>query len=253
MTYCVAVRLSHGLVMMSDTRTNAGVDNISTYRKLTTWEVEGDRAIALLGAGNLATTQALISRLDERTKIPDERDPSLLQAPTMFQLATLIGNELRDVIAEQSSATNGSSGGATQMDPTFGATMILAGQIAPGVPTIFMIYPEGNFVEVSEDTPFFQIGETKYGRPILLRAYDPDMSFDEAIRLLLISFDSTIKANLSVDLPIDWCLYDNDSYQFADRGRVEISDSYFTTLSEDWGEALKRAVASMPEFSRADD
>lgn len=239
------MRLSRGLVMMSDTRTNAGVDNISTYRKLTTWEVPGERAIALLGAGNLATTQALISRLDERTKIADERDPSLLQAPTMFQLATLIGNELRDVIAEQSSA-----GGATQMDPTYGATMILAGQIAPGVPTIFMIYPEGNFVEVSDDTPFFQIGETKYGRPILLRAYDPEMSFDEAIRLLLISFDSTIKANLSVDLPIDWCLYDNESYTFADKGRVAIGDTYFAALSEDWGDALKRAVASMPEFTR---
>ncbi|MEM1365159.1 MAG: peptidase, partial [Pseudomonadota bacterium] len=173
------------------------------------------------------------------------RDPSLLQSPTMFQLATLVGNELREVIAEQSSA-----GGATQMDPTFSATMILAGQIAPGVPTIFMIYPEGNFVEISEDTPFFQIGETKYGRPILLRAYDAEMSFDEAIRLLLISFDSTIKANLSVDLPIDWCLYENDSYTFGATGRVELGDSYFVSLSEQWGDALKEAVASMPAFTR---
>ena len=140
--------------------------------------------------------------------------------------------------------------GATQMDPTYGATMILAGQIAPGVPTIFMIYPEGNFVEVSDDTPFFQIGETKYGRPILLRAYDANMSFDEAIRLLLISFDSTIKANLSVDLPIDWCVYDNDSYLFSANGRVEIGDPYFADLSRQWGDALKQAVASMPDFTR---
>lgn len=236
---------------MSDTRTNAGVDNISTYKKLTTWEVPGERAVALLGAGNLATTQALISRLDERTKIPDERNPSLLQAPTMFQLATLVGNELRQVIAEQSSAANGPDS-ATQMDPTYGATMILAGQIAPGVPTVFMIYPEGNFVEVSDDTPFFQIGETKYGRPILLRAYDRDMSFDDAIRLMLISFDSTIKANLSVDLPIDWCVYENDSYAFESRGRIAIGDAYFNSLSSQWGEALKEAVASMPAFRRTD-
>ncbi|MDP4605725.1 MAG: peptidase, partial [Erythrobacter sp.] len=171
MTYCVGMVLEKGLVLMSDTRTNSGVDNISTFRKLFHWQVPGERMIAVMTAGNLATTQAVISQLDERTKAPAERDNTLLKGPTMFQVATEIGRLLRTTI-EEAQRVNGDTGKGR-----FTATMIVAGQIAGMQPRLFMIYPEGNFIEASWDTPFFQIGETKYGRPILIRGYDREMSY----------------------------------------------------------------------------
>ena len=189
MTYCVGLRLNKGLMFMSDTRTNAGVDNISVFRKMFTWEVPGERLITLMTAGNLATTQAVVSLLEEHTKAASERNPSILDAPSMFQVATLIGKTLREVIATASETGQAS-------ESAFSASIVLGGQIAGGETRLFLIYPEGNFVEASDDTPFFQIGETKYGRPILVRAYDADMSFEEAAKLLLVSFDSTIKALL---------------------------------------------------------
>ena len=163
MTYCVGMVLDEGLVLMSDTRTNSGVDNISTFRKLFHWQVPGERMIAVMTAGNLATTQAVISQLEERTKAPSERDNALLKGPTMFQVVTEIGRLLRATI-EEAQRVNGEGGKGR-----FTATMIVAGQIAGMQPRLFMIYPEGNFIEASWDTPFLQIGETKYGRPILIR------------------------------------------------------------------------------------
>ncbi|MEM9841712.1 MAG: peptidase, partial [Pseudomonadota bacterium] len=160
MTYCAALRMTEHLIFMSDTRTNAGVDNISKFRKLFTWSVPGERVITLMAAGNLATTQAVVSLLDERSKAPEERNPSLLQVPTLFQAARLIADTLNEVVT--SHAYNGQVAQAT-----FGATLIMGGQIAGIEPRLFMIYPEGNFVEAGEETPFFQIGETKYGRPII--------------------------------------------------------------------------------------
>jgi len=191
MTYCVGLRLNKGLVFMSDTRTNAGVDDIATVKKMHSWEIEGDRVLTLMTAGNLATTQSLVSILDERSKTPEDRNPSILQVPTMFQAARLIGDTLKEVI--QANSDSGQSAEAA-----FNATVILGGQIKGMPPRLFLIYPEGNFIEAQDDTPFFQIGETKYGRPILVRAQDPDMSFEDAVKLLIVSFDSTIKANLSV-------------------------------------------------------
>ncbi len=241
MTYCVGLRLNRGLVFMSDTRTNAGVDNISSFRKMRSWSVPGERMITILTAGNLATTQAVLSLLDERSKALDERRPSILEQPSMFQVATLVGNTLREVISAQT------DGGPAAESP-FGATMIVGGQIAPGPPCLFMIYPEGNFIEASEDTPFFQIGETKYGRPILVRAYDPDMEFADAIKLLLVSFDSTIKANLSVGLPFDVQTYSADSYETGYETRISPDDPYFRALSDGWGEALRQAFAQLPPY-----
>lgn len=238
MTYCVGLRLKRGLVFMSDTRTNAGVDNISVFKKMFIWEVPGDRLITIMTAGNLATTQAVVSILDEHTKAAGERSPSILEAPSMFQVATLIGKTLREVIA---SATQT---GQTA-ESTFNATIIVGGQIAGGEARLFMVYPEGNFVEASMDTPFFQIGETKYGRPILVRAYDADMSMEEAVKLLLVSFDSTIKANLSVDLPLDLLIYHNDSLEKGVEKRFEKHDAYYEMVSNGWGEALKRAFKSL--------
>ncbi len=240
MTYCVGMVLDRGLVFMSDTRTNAGLDNISTFRKMTHWEVPGERVLTLMTAGNLATTQAVISILDERTKAPDDREPSLLKAPSMFQCARIVADTLRDVIAKHSQCG--------QQASAFGATIILGGQIAGGPTRLFLIYPEGNFIEAGDDTPFFQVGEMKYGRPILVRAYEPGMSFEEAMRLLLVSFDSTLKANLTVGLPFDYHLYAADSLNLGPRGRIEKDDAYFEQVSQGWGDALKSALTSLPTF-----
>lgn len=242
MTYCVGLRLNRGLVFMSDTRTNAGVDNISRFRKLFTWSVPGERVIVLMTAGNLATTQSVVSLLEERTKAPSERRPSILELPTMFQVARHVGETLRDVI--QSNSATGQ-----KADSTFNSTIILGGQVKGMEPRLFMIYPEGNFIEASDDTPYFQIGETKYGRPILVRAYDPDMSFEDAAKLLLVSFDSTIKANLSVGLPLDLQVVQKDALRLGLSKRIEAEDPYYQTISRGWGEALKKAFESLPGFS----
>lgn len=241
MTYCVGLHLSRGLVFMSDTRTNAGLDNVSTFRKMTTWEVPGERMVTVMTAGNLATTQAVISLLEERSKAASDRSPSILEQPSMFQIARLVGQTLKEVIAEQ-------SGVGQEADAMFGATMILGGQVKPGPPRLFLIYPEGNFVEASADTPFFQIGETKYGRPILVRAYDPDMSFEAAIKLMLLSFDSTLKANLSVGMPLDFQVYTTDSLVRGREGRFHAEDAYYRTIADGWSLALTGAVESMPDF-----
>jgi len=241
MTYCVGLRLDKGIVFMSDTRTNAGVDNISTVKKMFTWAVPGERMITLLMAGNLATTQAVVSLLDERSKVSEDRDPSILRQPTMFQVAKLVGDTLKEVIA-----TAAPSG--PQSDAPFTATIMLGGQIGGGNPTLYLIYPEGNFVEATEDTPFFQIGEMKYGRPILVRAFDPSASFEQAVRLLLVSYDSTIKANLGVDLPLDLQIYDTDSLKIGKEMRIERDDPYYVSVSRGWGVALKAALESLPPF-----
>lgn len=241
MTYCAALRLNRGLVFMSDTRTNAGVDNISVFKKTFTWENPGERMLTVMTAGNLATTQAVISLLEERTKAPDEREPSIMAAPSMFQVAQLIGEMLREVISRHERAGQESSS-------AFDATIILGGQIKGGAQRLFLIYPEGNFIEASADTPFFQIGETKYGRPILVRAHDPDMSFEDAIRLLIVSFDSTIKANISVDLPLDWQVYESDSLKKGACGRIELDNPYYQLISNQWGASLKSALDALPSY-----
>lgn len=241
MTYCVGLHLNRGLVFMSDTRTNAGIDNVSTFRKMYSWETPGERLITLMAAGNLATTQAVVSLLEERSKAVGDRNPSLLEQPSMFQVARLVGQTLREVIAAQSDA-------GPRADTTFNATLILGGQVAPAPPRLFLIYPEGNFIEASRDTPFFQIGETKYGRPILVRAYDPDMSFAEAIRLLAVSFDSTIKANLSVGLPLDLQIYEAGTCRRGPEGRIGHDDPWFQTVTRGWGEALRDALGHLPPY-----
>lgn len=241
MTYCVGLRLNRGLVFMSDTRTNAGVDNISTFRKMFTWVDEGDSVVTIMTAGNLATTQALVSLIDERNKSPSDRLPSVLGQPSMFQVARLVGQTLKEIIAQH--ADNGE-----RAESYFNATVILGGQVKGSDPRLFLIYPEGNFIEAGDDTPFLQIGETKYGRPILVRAFDPDMSFEAAIKLLLVSFDSTLKANLSVGLPFDLQCYERDSLRRGLKRRIKGDDPYFQTISLGWGDALKTAFDSLPDL-----
>ena len=241
MTYCIGLRLNNGLVFMSDTRTSAGVDNFAVSKKMFTWHEPGERMITIMTAGNLATTQAVISLLEERSKTVEERDPSILQEKTMFQVARLVGATLKEVIDD---STND---GQMKQDQ-FSASIIVGGQIKDGQPTVFLIYPQGNFIEITEDTPFFQIGETKYGKPILVRAYDPDMSFEEAVKLLLVSFDSTVKSNLSVGLPFDLQVYEADSFD-ADRiHRIDEDDTVYQAISAGWGDALKEAFQSLPTY-----
>jgi putative proteasome-type protease len=241
MTYCVALKIDSGLVFMSDTRTNAGIDSISTYRKMHIWEEPGERVVVLMSAGNLATTQAVISLLDERSKAVAERSPTLLETPSMYQTARLVGNTVREVIAQ--TAQEGA-----RAESYFNASFILGGQIRGTDPRLFMIYPEGNFIESTEDTPFFQIGETKYGKPILVRAYEPSMSFAETAKLLMVSFDSTLKSNLSVGLPLDLMFYEKDSYKVGMKKRIGADDPYYRTVSDGWSNALKSAFKSLPDF-----
>ena len=242
MTYCVGMMLERGLVLMADTRTNSGVDNISVFRKLVHWEVPGERIIAVMTGGNLATTQAVISQLEERTKAPHERQNSLLDAPTMFQVAVEIGKLLRETV-RSTQEPNGQEG-----TTRFAASMILAGQIKGMAPRLFLIYPEGNFIEASWDTPFFQIGETKYGRPILIRGYDRKMEFEDAVKLLMVSFDSTLKANLSVGLPLDLLVIERDGFTPFHEARIDGEDAYFREISSGWSEALRAAFHSLPSY-----
>lgn len=241
MTYCIGMRLEHGLVFMSDTRTSAGVDNFAVSKKMFHWQVPDERAITIMTAGNLATTQSLISLLRERSVSEEDRDPSMLRLPTMFQVARLVGETLREVIT-------GSSKAGQTSDDQFGASIIVGGQIKGGKPTIFMIYPEGNFIEITDDTPFFQIGETKYGKPILVRAYDSGMDFADAIKLLLVSFDSTVKSNLSVGLPFDLQIYENDSFLSDRTKRINAEDEVYQAISTGWGNALRDAFQQLPSY-----
>ncbi|HEX7752890.1 MAG TPA: proteasome-type protease [Novosphingobium sp.] len=243
MTYCVGMMLDSGLVLMSDTRTNSGVDNISVFRKMHCWSLPGERLVAIMTAGNLATTQAVISQLEERDKPPVERHNALLEAPTMFQVATIAGKLLRETIQARQDDNGSEASGQ------FTASLIVAGQIKGMEPRLFLIYPEGNFIEAGADTPFFQIGETKYGRPIILRGYDPAMRFEDAVKLLMVSFDSTLKANLSVGLPLDLLVVERDRFEPLHSRRITGEDPYFRAISSGWGEALRRAFDSLPDYS----
>ena len=240
MSYCVALQLQNGLVFMADTLTNAGVDNISHYQKIHNWAKPNERQIFLLTAGNLATSQSVVSLLSE--EVDDDANENIMDIPSMFQAAKLVARTLRQTISEM-------EGEGQEASSKFDVTMILGGQIAGGDMRLFLIYPEGNFIEVSQEQPFFQIGETKYGKPILVRAYDKAMSYEEAIKLLMVSFDSTIKANLSVGLPLDICIYEKDSFAVSYIERINEDNQYFRKLSNLWGARLKDAVLDLPNFS----
>ncbi len=241
MTYCVGMMLDRGLVFMSDTRTNAGVDNISVFRKTRIWHEPGERTVVLMSAGNLATTQSVVARLDERNRHTDDRTIPMMQQPTMFLTAEMVGQILREEIQRQDAVSG------PEMQGRFAASLILGGQIHGSEPRLFHIYPEGNFIEATCDTPFFQIGETKYGRPIIVRAYDRRMTFPQAIKLLTVSFDSTLKANLSVGLPLDLTIMERDSMEVVLNHRLTEDDPYFHMISSRWGQSLSEALRGLPD------
>ena len=241
MTYCVGLKLDRGLVFAADTRTNAGVDNIACFKKLHTWEMPGERCFTLLTAGNLAITQSVVTILSEQIAAPTLNPVNLMTVDTMFQAARLIGQAVRDVRAldGEALATNAES---------FFLTMILGGQIKGEDPRLFQIYSAGNFIEATSDTMFLQIGEHKYGKPILDRVTRRDMRLGEAAKLVLLSFDSTLRSNLSVGMPIDLMLYNTDSFTTKRQKRIHKDDPYFQTLSAAWSGALRRAFTEIEEF-----
>lgn len=243
MTYCVAMRLDRGLVFAADTRTNAGVDNIAQYRKLQFWRDPGKRVLVLTSAGNLAVTQSVISILNEQLAgaSEDYAGPTLFTVPSMYRAARLVGAAVREVRKIDGPPLEASKLGFT-------ASFLFGGQIGSERPRLFHIYPEGNFIEATDDTPFFQIGEHKYGKPILDRVAQPAMRLGEAAKLILLSFDSTLRSNLTVGMPIDLLIYERDSLDVRREKRIEQDDEYFKSLSAAWSDALRQAFAKIEEF-----
>lgn len=239
MTYCVGLLLNEGMVLLSDTRTNAGLDNIATYRKMFVFEDAGERVIAILTAGSLSVTQTTIARLREAIDEPDaDAASSIMLAPTMLKVAEIIGNTLASVrqdIEEKMTAAKVSTS----------ASMIVAGQRAGGAMRMFLIYPEGNFIEATDDTPFLQIGEHKYGKPILDRVVKPSTSIIEAQKAVLLSMDSTLRSNLSVGMPLDLAVIEKDACRVTSRRRIEAGDPQFKAMSEAWSVALRESFTQI--------
>ncbi|MDJ1008015.1 MAG: peptidase [Paracoccaceae bacterium] len=233
MTYCVGLLLNEGMVLLSDTRTNAGLDNIATYRKMFVFENPGDRVIAIMTAGSLSVTQTAIAQLDEAmTDSEADGTSSIMLAPSMLRVAELIGRTLAEVSAEI-------AGKMDRQSETARASMIVAGQRKGGDMRMFLIYPEGNFIEATADTPFLQIGEHKYGKPILDRVIAPATPLEDGKKAVLLSMDSTLRSNLSVGMPLDLVVIEKDGLCVAEESRIEDQDSTFHEISAAWSEALK--------------
>lgn len=239
MTYCVGVLTHEGLVLAGDSRTNAGLDFISTFRKLACFEVPGERFIGLLSAGNLATSQAVVTMIGDRLEDGTE-ETSLLKARTMFEAAEIVGSTLRDIIEK-----HGPSVRAENSDPS--ASFILGGQISGRPVRLFQIYAAGNFLEATPDTPYLQIGETKYGKPILDRVIDYEMSLPRAAKAALLSFDSTMRSNLLVGLPLDLLVYRADAFRAEHRMDISEDDPYYSALRQSYGEGLVQVFDQLPE------
>ena len=238
MTYCVGMVLEAGLVFASDSRTNAGVDHVSTFCKMTVVETPGQGVIVMLNSGNLATTQQVVSRIKQQAI---DAEKPLTSHASMFSVAELVGSELRKTIH---TALNEAP---EQSDVDFTATFLVGGQVKGEAPRLFMVYPQGNFIESTTDTPFFQIGESKYGKPILDRVIQPAISMSQAIKCALVSFDSTIKSNLSVGLPIDVAMIKTNDLQVTKRHRIDSEDTYFRDLRSSWSQGLRQVFGQLPD------
>jgi len=241
MTYCVGMLLRDGIVLASDSRTNAGVDNVATFCKMTVFERVGDRVIVLLSSGNLAGTQAVISVLKQRSDVVDG-PLNLWTARTMFDVALLVSDAMRDI--ERRDAPFLESGPVV-----FNASFIVGGQLKGEAPRLFRIYAEGNFIEAGDETPFLQTGEAKYGKPIIDRVLAPGTTLADATKCVLVSFDSTMRSNLSVGMPIDLVCYERDSLALRMRRRFAQGDGYFTALSASWSEGVRTVFRELPELA----
>ena len=240
MTYCCGILVRAGVVMIADTRTNAGLDNVSTFRKLHIFENPGKSIMALASAGNLSLSQTVLSMLNEGLENPEtgERE-RLTDAPTLFQAAQRIGRALRMV-------HNMEGGALEQADVKFDVAFLFGGQIAGRRLRLFMIYAAGNFIECTTDTPYLQIGEHKYGKPVLDRAMHYDVELYEALKTGLISMDSTMRSNLGVGLPIDVLVVRTDACEADLNHRIEAGEPYFHDLRSRWSAALRAAHQNIP-------
>jgi len=242
MTYCVALKLQQGLVFLSDTRTNAGVDNVSKVKKLFTWQKPGDRAIAMMTSGNLGITQAVISELNEDLERSASGGLNLFTAESMFDIAQLVGEKMRQVQMRYAE-------GLASRGVDSGASIILGGQRAGNAPRLFLIYAAGNFIEAVDDSPYFQIGERKYGKPIIDRVITPDTEMQDGIICALLSMDSTIRSNLSVGMPLDLAVLRADALEFEQQRRIENDDLSFREFSDRWSQELRDAFSVMRTMS----
>ena len=237
MTYCVASMMNAGIVFASDSRTNAGVDNIATFRKMKTFERPGDRVIVILNSGNLAVTQATMNHIDQA--IRRENGPNIMSASSMYEVADLVGAALRSVRAHDTPFLMQSNVDAS-------ANFIVGGQIFGEPQRLFLVYSEGNFIEATPQTPYFQIGEVKYGKPIIDRVITADTSLNDAIKCVLVSFDSTMRSNLSVGLPVDLACYERDNLRVGHTWCFDENDTYMNSLRKSWGEGVRRAFVELP-------
>ena len=240
MTYCCGVLVRDGLVMIADTRTNAGLDNISTFRKLHVFRNPGERILAIATAGNLAVTQSVLSTLSEGLPNPDTGEPeTLMNAPTMFQAAQRIGKAIRHIHATEGKALQAE-------DVNFDVSFLFGGQIKGSRLRLFMVYSAGNFIECTVDTPYLQIGEHKYGKPVLDRAITYDVDVYDALKIALISMDSTMRSNLGVGMPIDVLVVRPDVCDADLNHRIEAGEPYFHDLRSRWSSALRAAHQGIP-------
>lgn len=252
--------------MLADTRTNAGVDNIASFRKLSVWEQPGERVIALMTAGNLAISQTVVNMLNEGIELDgtthssghssghslghslgpeanaqdSDAPQTLLTVPSMFKAAQLVGAAVREVYRADGEALEA-------QDAKFDVSMILGGQVAGRRMRMFQIYSAGNFIEATEDTPFLQIGENKYGKPILDRAFNFDTKLSSATKLAMVSMDSTLRSNLSVGMPLDLMVCERDAICVQQRRRIAADDDYFSSLSQGWAQSLRYALRDTPD------
>ena len=238
MTYCVALKLNAGLVFASDSRTNAGVDQVASFKKMRYFTNPGDRTIVILSSGNLSITQSAVNLLEQRGRHAGQAN--IWNAESLFNVAILLGECMREVRERDGPYLLNSN-------VDIGANFILGGQIAGEQPRLFLVYAEGNFIEATETTPFFQIGETKYGKPIIDRVIQAETSMMEAVKCVLVSFDSTMRSNISVGMPIDLACYRWDSLTLNEVYRIDNKDAYFNTISQRWGEGLRGVFASLPD------
>ena len=239
MTYCLGILLKQGLVVAADSRTNAGVDYISTFRKLTIFEKPGDRVIVMASAGNLGTSQAVISLVGERLGAKRGED-SLFRTKSMFNAARIVGRTLREVIKETGDGVAEAGGDAS-------ATFILGGQIKGRPARLFMVYAAGNFIEATRETPFLQIGENKYGKPILDRTIHFEMPMERAVTAALLSFDSTMRSNLSVGPPIDLVTVLDGRPRVDRHAVIAADDPYFRKLRQRYGDGIVTLFDRMPD------
>jgi putative proteasome-type protease len=240
MTYCCGILVREGLVMIADTRTNAGLDNISTFRKLHTFIEPGERVMALASSGNLSISQSVVAMLNEGMENPATGEVETLRnSPTMFQAAQRIGRVVRTIYDEESPAL-------AAADVKFDVSFLFGGQIKGERPRLFMLYSAGNFIECTQDTPYLQIGEHKYGKPVLDRAITYDIDLYDALKVGLVSVDSTMRSNLSVGMPLDVLIVRRDACDAELNYRIEPGEPYFHDLRERWSAALRAAHAGIP-------